>query len=141
MDIHHIHNCGLILKSQILTYKTMESITKEQISIKLKQHELELFTNETGTSEVWKQFRLIRDTITKKTIKSFTACGNCYRIFQFQKTDGTTAKGGFGTKNLSDHIKTCSLSKNKNMGDFLENKNFKLSPANKESLIYETMFF
>lgn len=74
---------------------------------RIKNKELELFdVAERFSSACWKVFKKIRHVKTKEVLFGIVCCERCNRCFFHQKKrDGKVID--YGTKNLSDHMRTC----------------------------------
>ena len=63
--------------------------------------------NTDGKADCWNKFRLL-ETSSGDAIFGWAACVDCYScmIFKSQSADGKTKQ--YGTKNMTDHMKSCA---------------------------------
>jgi len=79
--------------------------------LRAKPDEFQLRCNDSAKSNVWKHFSLVLEKFTTSEKISFVkalyyyVCNRCRRVCMYKAPDGSS----FGTKNLLDHVKSCSV--------------------------------
>ena len=108
---------SLFLCSQFFSSSQRGTIMSASVlenRLRAKPEEFELRCNDSAKSNVWKHLSLVfeklrttSENISFAEVKYFCACNRCRRVYMYKAPDGSS----FGTKNLLDHVKSCSGSK------------------------------
>ena len=86
------------------------SVLEKRLRAKPDEFQLRCNENDSAKSNVWKHFSLVVEKCTTSEQISFVeakyycVCNRCRRVYMYKAPDGSS----FGTKNLLDHVKSCS---------------------------------
>ena len=130
---------SLFLCSQFFSSSQRGTIMSASVlenRLRAKPEEFELRCNDSAKSNVWKHFSLVfeklrttSENISFVEVKYFCACNRCRRVYMYKAPDGSS----FGTKNLLDHVKSCSGSKPASQLQILSNRTASLGQAGRNS--------
>jgi len=87
------------------------SVLEKRLRAAAKPDEFQLRCNDSANSNVWKHFlsfsRSVRPLNRFRSLKRSIdcVCNRCRRLFMYK----VPARSSFGTKNLLDHVKSCSV--------------------------------